>query len=48
MVMWSADYPHNESSYGYTRSSLKQVADKVGPERARGIVGGNAIRLLGL
>jgi predicted TIM-barrel fold metal-dependent hydrolase len=47
-VMWSADYPHAESSFGYTRSSLKQVADIVGEASARAIVGGNAIRLLGL
>lgn len=47
-AMWSADYPHNESSYGYTRSSLKQVVDAVGPEAARDILGGNAIRFLKL
>jgi predicted TIM-barrel fold metal-dependent hydrolase len=47
-VLWSADYPHTESTFGYSRSSLAQVVDMVGPERARDIVGGNAIRLFNL
>lgn len=47
-VMWAADYPHSESSFSYSRNSLKQVVDIVGPERAKDIVGGNAIRFLNL
>ena len=47
-VMWSTDFPHNESSYGYSRQSLRSVVDAVGAESARAIVGGNVLRYLGL
>ena len=47
-VMWSTDFPHNESTYGYTDESLKSVVDAVGPESAAAIVGGNIRRYLGL
>jgi predicted TIM-barrel fold metal-dependent hydrolase len=45
-AMWSADYPHNESSFGYSKSSINQVVDAVGVERAKDIVGGNICRFL--
>lgn len=47
-VMWSSDYPHNESSFGYSRSSLQQVLDIVGAERTPAIIGGNVTRFLKL
>ncbi len=47
-VMWSTDYPHNESSFGYSRKSLKQVVDLVGPEVTPQVVGGNVKRFLGI
>jgi predicted TIM-barrel fold metal-dependent hydrolase len=47
-VMWSTDFPHNESTYGYSNESLAAVVDAVGPETAVGIVGGNIKRFLGL
>ena len=47
-VMWSTDFPHNESTYGYTNESLAVVVDAVGPEAAGAIVGGNVRRFLGL
>jgi predicted TIM-barrel fold metal-dependent hydrolase len=47
-VMWSTDFPHNESTYGYTNESLSVVVDAVGPEVAEAIVGGNVKRFLGL
>jgi hypothetical protein len=28
-VMWSSDYPHQESTFGYTRSSIQAVFDHV-------------------
>jgi predicted TIM-barrel fold metal-dependent hydrolase len=46
--MWSSDYPHNESTYGYSGESLASVIDAVGPEAAAAIVGGNIKRFLGL
>jgi predicted TIM-barrel fold metal-dependent hydrolase len=47
-VMWSTDFPHNESTYGYSNESLATVVQAVGPERAVAVVGGNAERYLGL
>jgi predicted TIM-barrel fold metal-dependent hydrolase len=47
-VMWSTDFPHNESTYGYSGESLAAVVDAVGPEVAVAVVGGNAERYLGL
>ena len=47
-VMWSTDFPHNESTYGYSNESLRSVVDSVGPEAAAGIVSGNVKRFLGL
>ena len=47
-VMWSSDYPHNESTYGYSERSLTAVVDAVGPEDAARIVGGNVRAFLGI
>lgn len=47
-IMWSTDFPHNESTYGYTGDSLASVVAAVGPDAAAGVVGGNVKRFLGL
>ena len=47
-VMWSSDYPHNESTFGYSEKSLSAVVDAVGPQDAARIVSGNVKRFLGL
>ena len=47
-VMWSTDFPHNESTYGYSNESLAAVVGAVGAEMAQAIVGGNIRRYLGL
>jgi predicted TIM-barrel fold metal-dependent hydrolase len=47
-VMWSSDYPYNESTFGYSERSLAAVVDAVGPENAVRIVGGNINRFLGI
>ena len=47
-VMWSTDFPHNESTYGYSSQSLASVVDAVGPDTAAAVVGGNVKRYLGL
>lgn len=47
-VMWSTDYPHNESTWGYSQNSLKQVVEMVGPENARMMVSDNVERFLGI
>ena len=47
-VMWSTDFPHNESTFGYSESSLAAVVDAVGPENAARIVSRNVLDFLGL
>jgi predicted TIM-barrel fold metal-dependent hydrolase len=47
-VMWSSDYPHNESTFGYSEKSLAAVVDAVGSEAAARIVSGNITEFLGL
>jgi predicted TIM-barrel fold metal-dependent hydrolase len=47
-VMWSTDFPHNESTYGYSSESLATVVDAVGAQPAVAVVGGNVKRYLGL
>ena len=40
-VMWSSDYPHNESTFGYSEQSLASVVEAVGPDDAVKIVSTN-------
>ncbi len=47
-VMWSSDYPHNESTFGYSERSLAAVVEAVGPEDAARVVGGNVRKFLGI
>ena len=47
-VMWSTDFPHNESTFGYSEQSLAAVVQAVGPEEAVGIVSTNVLDFLGL
>ena len=47
-VMWSSDYPHNESTFGYSEKSLAAVVQAVGPQNAAKIVSGNVTAFLGL
>jgi predicted TIM-barrel fold metal-dependent hydrolase len=46
--MWSSDYPHNESTLGYTRSAVEAVFRATSEEDAKKIVGGNAVEVFGL
>ena len=48
-VMWSADYPHPESTFGYSWTAMKQVVDTGLPdEDVKKILGGNAIEVFKL
>lgn len=47
-VMWSSDYPHNESTFGYSEKSLAAVVEAVGPENAVKIVSTNVKNFLGV
>ncbi len=43
-AMWSSDYPHQESTFGYTRSAIQAVFDSVGSvEDAQKILGKTAL-----
>jgi predicted TIM-barrel fold metal-dependent hydrolase len=47
-MMWSIDYPHPESVYGYTGQITKMIYDALGHEPAKKVLGGNAASLYGL
>jgi predicted TIM-barrel fold metal-dependent hydrolase len=47
-VMWSSDYPHNESTFGYSEKVVAGVVEAVGPEQAARIVNRNVLDFLGL
>jgi predicted TIM-barrel fold metal-dependent hydrolase len=47
-VMWSSDYPHNESTFGYSQKSLKSVVDAVGQDDAVKICSTNIKKFLGV
>lgn len=44
-VMWSSDYPHQESTFGYSRSAVQAVFDAASVEDAQKIVGKTALDL---
>jgi predicted TIM-barrel fold metal-dependent hydrolase len=44
-VMWSSDYPHQESTFGYTRSAIEAVFRACKLEDAQAIVGKTALKL---
>lgn len=47
-VMWSSDYPHNESTFGYSEKSLASVVEALGPQDAAKVVSGNIKAFLGV
>jgi predicted TIM-barrel fold metal-dependent hydrolase len=47
-VMWSSDYPHVESTFGYGWKAIKAVLDSVSDADARKILGGTAMKLFDL
>jgi predicted TIM-barrel fold metal-dependent hydrolase len=47
-IMWSSDYVHLESSYGYGWRAKKMVLDTVSEDQARAILGGTAMKLFKL
>jgi predicted TIM-barrel fold metal-dependent hydrolase len=46
--MWSSDYPHQESTFGYTRSSIQAVFDATTIDNAQLIVGKTALQLFNM
>jgi predicted TIM-barrel fold metal-dependent hydrolase len=47
-AMWSTDFPHNESTWGYSNESLASVVATLGPEAATAVVSTNIKRFLGV
>jgi predicted TIM-barrel fold metal-dependent hydrolase len=47
-VMWSSDYPHYESTFGYGWTAIEAVLDAVSEDDARMILGGTAMELFKL
>jgi predicted TIM-barrel fold metal-dependent hydrolase len=47
-VMWSSDYPHQESTFGYTRSAIQAVFDATAVENAQKIVGKTALEVFNM
>lgn len=47
-IMWSCDYVHLESNFGYGWSAKKAVLDAVSEDEARAILGGTALKLFDL
>jgi len=44
-VMWSSDYPHQENTFGYTRSAIEAVFRAVSVADAQRILGKTALEL---
>lgn len=47
-VLWASDYPHPESTLGYSARAVRDIIATVGEEAGKAIVGGNAIKVWGL
>jgi predicted TIM-barrel fold metal-dependent hydrolase len=47
-VMWSSDFPHNESTFGYSERSLGAVVEALGAPDAAKVVSRNVLDFLGL
>lgn len=47
-VMWSSDFPHNESTFGYSEKSVEAVVGALGPKDALRVVSQNVLDFLGL
>jgi predicted TIM-barrel fold metal-dependent hydrolase len=47
-VLWSSDYPHNESTFGYSEQSLASLVETVGADAAVKLVSTNVLTYLGL
>lgn len=47
-AMWSSDFPHNESTWGYTPDVLRSIVTQVGADAAEAILGDNIRTFLGV
>ena len=47
-VLWASDYPHPESTLGYSARTVRDIFSTAGEEAGRRIVGGTAVEIWGL
>jgi predicted TIM-barrel fold metal-dependent hydrolase len=47
-VLWASDYPHPESTLGYTAQTIRDIFDATDEASAKAVVGGNAAEIWGL
>jgi len=47
-VLWASDYPHPESTLGYSAAAVRDIIATTGEEAGKRIVGGNAVEIWGL
>ena len=47
-LLWSADYPHNEGTAGYTETVINEIVASVSESDAKKMLGGNALALFNL
>jgi predicted TIM-barrel fold metal-dependent hydrolase len=47
-VLWASDYPHPESTLGYSARAVRDIIASAGVEDGKAIVGGNAVEIWGL
>ena len=46
--MWASDYPHPESTLGYSAAAVRGILSAAGETDGKKIVGGNAVQIWGL
>lgn len=47
-ALWASDYPHPESTLGYSAQTVREIMAAAGEEDGKRIVGGNAVEIWGL
>jgi hypothetical protein len=47
-VLWASDYPHPESTLGYSAQTVRDIISAAGEDAGKAIVGGNAVDIWGL
>lgn len=47
-VMWSHDYPHAESAFGWSWTSMSKIVEAASEDETRAILGGTALKLFKL
>ncbi|MGE0601216.1 MAG: amidohydrolase family protein [Dehalococcoidia bacterium] len=47
-LLWASDYPHPESTLGYSAKAVRDIIAAVGEEDGKRIVGGNAVEIWNL